>query len=140
METQGANSAISVLTVALWVFAAVAALAGAVAIGIVLTREIACGPVRAVCIPGVGADAGSTTGNVRAAALAIAGGGAVLAVVGGIAASPLFPIGVARRADPDPGFHVDWPVLGLTIVAVGVVVFAIAMLAAVRVTRATSPH
>jgi hypothetical protein len=50
--------------------------------------------------------------------------------------SPLFPIGVARRADPHPGFHIDWLVLGLTVVAVVVVVvFAIAALAAVRVTR-----
>jgi len=39
-DTQGAQSAINVLTLALWVFAGVAALAGVVAIGIVLTREI----------------------------------------------------------------------------------------------------
>ena len=28
-----------------------------------------------------------------------------------IAASPLLPFGVARRADPDPGLHADWQVL-----------------------------
>jgi hypothetical protein len=33
--------------------------------------------------------------------------------VGAVAASPLFPVGVARRADPDVGFHVDAVVLGV---------------------------
>ena len=43
IDSQGAQSAIDVLTVALWVFAGVAALAGLVAITIVLSREISLG-------------------------------------------------------------------------------------------------
>ena len=39
-STQGAQNAIDVLTVALWVFAGVAALAGSIAITIVLSREV----------------------------------------------------------------------------------------------------
>ena len=50
-------------------------------------------------------------------------GGGVLAVVAAIALSPLFPLGVARRADPDVGLHADWAVLAVGGVAlVGLVV------------------
>jgi FtsX-like permease family len=138
VETQGANSAISVLTVALWVFAAVAALAGAVAIGIVLSREISSVRPEQSAFRALGLTRTQRGTTIVPLALVIAGAGAVLAVVVGLAMSPLFPIGVARRADPHPGFHIDWLVLGLTVVAVVVVVFAVATLAAVRVTRPTS--
>ena len=37
--------------------------------------------------------------------------GAGLAIPIAIALSPLFPLRVARRADPDVGLHADWPVL-----------------------------
>ena len=138
VETQGADSAISVLTVALWVFAAVAASAGAVAIGIVLSREIASARSQQPALRALGLTRIQRATMFVPLALVIAGGGALLAGAIGLAASPLFPIGVARRADPNPGFHADWLVLGLTVAAVAVVVFAIAMLAAVRVTRSTS--
>ena len=138
VEAQGANSAISVLTVALWVFAAVAALAGAVAIGIVLSREIASARSQQFAFRALGLTRTQRVLAFVPLASVIAGAGALVAVAVGLAASPLFPIGVARRADPNPGFHVDWLVFGLTIVAVGVVVFAVAMLAAVRVTRPIS--
>ncbi len=135
IETQGANNAIAVITVALWVFAAVAALAGVVAIGIVLTREISSARGEQSAFRALGLTRGQRVATIAPQAFVIAGGGALLAVVGGIAASPLFPIGVARRADPDPGVHVDGIVLGVIIVAVGMLVFGIAMLAALRVTR-----
>ena len=71
-------------------------------------------------------------------------GSAVVAVVGGIAAvtggvllSPLFPVGVARDADPDVGFHVDWIVAALGIAAVVMCVLAMALVAAVRATSPT---
>ena len=68
----------------------------------------------------------------------IAGGGALLAAVGAAAASPLFPIGVARRAEPDLGLRIDWAVLALGIAAVAAVVFAIGLLAAFRSTQRSS--
>jgi hypothetical protein len=37
-------------------------------------------------------------------------GAALLAVAVALAISPLFPFGLAGRAEPDPGFDVDWPV------------------------------
>ena len=58
IETEGANSAIDVLTAALWIFAGVTALAGAVAIGIVLTRDIARASVDQSTLRGLGVTRG----------------------------------------------------------------------------------
>ena len=70
-----------------------------------------------------------------ASALVAALGGAVVAVVGAAALSPLFPLGVARRADPDVGAHVDWVVVAAGFAATVVAVAVIAVAAAVRATR-----
>jgi ABC-type lipoprotein release transport system permease subunit len=138
VENNGAQNAIDVLTVALWVFAGVAALAGGVAIAIVLTREISLASVDQATLRALG-----LTRRQRAAvngypALVIASGGALLAALGAIAVSPLFPIGVARRAEPDPGVHLDGPVLALGVVAVMVVIGLVAVVAARRSTRRSS--
>jgi ABC-type lipoprotein release transport system permease subunit len=137
-ENNGAQDAINVLTAALWIFAAVAALAGGVAIAIVLTREIALASVDQATLSALG-----LTRRERAAinaypALLIAGAGAILAMLGAIAASPLFPIGVARRADPDPGLHLDGSVLALGVVVIAIVIASIALVAAQRSTRRSS--
>ena len=58
----------------------------------------------------------------------IAVGGAVVAVVGAVFASPAMPIGLARRAEPDPGFFVDGWVVSLGFVAVAAVVVGSAAL------------
>jgi ABC-type antimicrobial peptide transport system permease subunit len=134
-DTQGAQSAINVLTLALWVFAGVAALAGVVAIGIVLTREISPIPVDQETLRSLGVTRPQRVMTSGPQALLIAAGGGLLAVLGAVAASPLFPVGVARRADPDPGFHLDWVVLALGVVAVATAVLVIALVAALRNTR-----
>ncbi len=71
-------------------------------------------------------------------ALLIATGGALLAAAGAAAASPLFPIGVARRAEPDLGVHADRVVLALGVAVVVVLVVLIAFGAAIRATRPMS--
>ena len=58
----------------------------------------------------------------------------MLAVAGAVLLSPLFPIAVARRADPSIGIHADWLVLGLGAVTIAVVVLVIAFVAAYRAT------
>ena len=42
-----------------------------------------------------------------------AAGGAAVAVGVAVLASPLMPLGLARIAEPDPGFATDWLVLGV---------------------------
>ena len=138
IESQGAQSAIDVLTVALWVFAGVAALAGFVAITIVLSREISLTAIDQTTQSALGLTRPQRIAVGGFQALPVALGGAVLAVVGAAAASPLFPIGVARRAEPDPGLRIDGTVLALGMVAVGAGVLLIAFLAALRTTRRRS--
>lgn len=58
----------------------------------------------------------------------------MLAVLGAVSASPIFPIGVARRAEPSLGLHVDWATLTLGVVALGIIVLGIALVAALRIT------
>jgi hypothetical protein len=77
------------------------------------------------------------TGRERAAALlgpaaVVAVGGAVIAVAIAGAASPLMPIGVARRAEPDPGLSFDALVLIIGGVALVLLVMVLAAIAAWR--------
>jgi ABC-type antimicrobial peptide transport system permease subunit len=134
-DTRGVQSAINVLTLALWILAGVAALAGVVAIGIVLTREIALASVDHETLRSLGITRTQRVWASGLPALLIAVGGGFLAVLGAVALSPLLPFGVARRADPDPGVHLDWLVLALGVVAVATVVLVVAFLAAFRSTR-----
>ena len=135
VDSQGAQSAIDVLTVALWVFAGVAALAGLVAISIVLSREISLTAIdqRTQTALGLTRRQRIAVGAFQAAPVAL--GGALLAVVGAVAASPLFPIGVARRAEPDVGVHIDGIALAFGTVALVAGIMLIAFLAAFRTTR-----
>jgi hypothetical protein len=63
-------------------------------------------------------------------ALPVAVCGALLAVGAAAIASPLFPLGVARQAEPDPGLRLDPAVLGLGFVAIVAVVVALGGIAA----------
>lgn len=119
-------------------FAGVAALAGAVAIAIVLTREISLLCVDQSNLRALGLTRGQRVAVIGPAASIIAGGGALLAVSGAAAASPLFPLGVARRAEPDLGIRVDAMVLAVGVAGVALMVLAIAFIAARRATRPSS--
>jgi hypothetical protein len=135
IESAGARDAINVLTDVLLIFALVAGLAGVVAIAIVLTRELASTQLDQPALLALGSTRLQRSGMSGARVIVIAIGGALLAVVGAIGASPLLPFGVARRADPDPGLHADWQVLSLGALAVVTAVLVIAVVAALRSTR-----
>ncbi|HEX9259641.1 MAG TPA: FtsX-like permease family protein, partial [Acidimicrobiales bacterium] len=55
-------------------------------------------------------------GAVRAAIVGLVA--AMIAVSVAVLASPLTPAGLARKAEPDPGFWIDWTVLSLGVVFV----------------------
>jgi ABC-type lipoprotein release transport system permease subunit len=136
-ENHGAQSAIDVLTAALWIFAVVAAIAGLFAVGIVLFREVSRGREQQRALRSLGMTRSDRmTAHAPHAAL-MAGVGALLAVAGAIALSPLFPFGIARRADPDPGVHADWFALAPGAAGVVIFVFVVALAAAFRATRST---
>jgi ABC-type antimicrobial peptide transport system permease subunit len=134
-ENNGAQKAIDVLTVATLIFALVAAGAGLFTVGIVVFREIARSRAQQATLRAMGLTRlAQVNVNLPRAAVTALGGGA-LAVATAVALSPLFPFGVARRADPDPGVHADWLVLGLGAAIVMVFVLGVALIASVRVAR-----
>jgi len=135
VDTQGAQSAIDVLSVALWVFAGVAALAGLVAITIVLSREISLAAIDQTTQRALGLTRRQRIAVGGLQAVPVALGGAAFAVVAAALVSPLFPVGVARRAEPDPGLRIDGDVLTLGLVAIIAGVLLIAFVAALRTTR-----
>lgn len=138
IDTQGAQNAIDVLTIALWVFAGVAALAGLVAITIVSSREISLSTIDHATQSALGLTRPQRIAAGGFQALPVALGGGLLAVVGAAAASPLFPIGVSRRAEPVPGVRIDGTVLALGTLAVVAAVLLIALLVALRTTQQQS--
>ena len=112
-EVDAVKDALRVQSVALLLFAAVAALAGIVAVGQALVRELGAASGDGPTLRALGLTRSQRTGallTVVAPSLLV---GAVLAAVLALAASTRLPLGLARRAEPDPGFDVDALVLGL---------------------------
>jgi hypothetical protein len=135
VDTQGAQNAIDVLTIALWIFAGVAAAAGTVVLATVVQREVSTRAADQDVESALGVTRRQRVGVAVAQVLPVALGGAALAVIGAVLASPLFPIGVAGRAEPDPGIHIDPAVLLLGATGLVVVMLAIGLIAGARATR-----
>jgi hypothetical protein len=138
-EARGGADAINVLTLALWVFAAISALAGGVALAIVLARDVAQSEMDQATLAALGLTRRERFFAVALRVFVVLGGGLVIAAIAAIAASPMFPIGLARRADPSPGVRVDWPVLGIGLLGVAVFVTIVGFVAAARWSRAAVP-
>lgn len=127
-----AEQATGVEAAALVAFAAIAAVAGLLIVGQALSRQVQAEAAEHPTLLALGMTRSQVVlaAVVRAGAVALPG--AVLAIAVAVAASPLAPIGLARRAEIDPGVDVDWPVLLAGGLAVAVVVLARAALAAWR--------
>jgi hypothetical protein len=134
-ETEGARDAIDVLTIALWVFAGVAAVASVVAVAIVGSRQIASEEENQAALASLGLTSRQRAIAAGAVATPAALAGAALAVVVAALSSPLLPIGVAREAEIDPGIRLDGLVLGGGFLAVVVFVLAVAAVSGWRVAR-----
>jgi FtsX-like permease family len=134
--TAGTRRAIALESAALGAFAVLTALAGLLLVGQTLGRQVLVEAAEAPILRALGMTRGQLVGVavVRAAPVAVAG--AVLAVVGAVALSPATPLGVARRAELDPGLAGDLPVLALGAVAVVAGVLACGVLAGWRAGRA----
>ena len=120
------RDAIGVQVIALLVVGAVVAIGGCVVIAqwVAATASTASSDVEQLRSIG-------TTRRQRAAAISLAlapaaAAGAVLAGVGHVLASPLMPVGYARRLEPNPGSDFDWtvPTAGVTALAAVVVLSA----------------
>jgi hypothetical protein len=105
------SDTIDVEVTALWAFAAAAAVAGLVIVGQAMLRHVARGAEeqRALAAMGIGPRQ-QAIGSLLAVAPALAGG-VVAAVVVALGLSTLFPRGLARLAEVDPGVRADPQVL-----------------------------
>jgi predicted lysophospholipase L1 biosynthesis ABC-type transport system permease subunit len=92
IENRGGQDVIDVMTLALWVFSAVTALAGAVTVAIVIGRDMSRRRGEQEILRAIGMTHGARAAANAPRALFIAVAGAVAAVVGAVAASPLFPV------------------------------------------------
>ncbi len=137
VEGAGAQSAIDVTSVALWILSGVAALAGLVAIALILARHVAAVGAERDALRAIGLRRGQLWGTSFASVVPVAIGGSLIAVAGAMLASPTFPIGVARDAEPSPGFDVDWLVLaGGFLVSAALVSVVAGLVAFVATSRA----
>jgi hypothetical protein len=135
-DTAGAADAIDALAVALWIFAGVATLAGATAVGIVTLRQAAADEREQQTLDALGLTAGQRALSIWTVLVPAAVVGGAVAVVAAALASPLFPIGLARKAEVDPGLRLDPLVLGVGFAAVVAFVLALAAFAAWRTAAA----
>ena len=126
----------------LLLFALAALLGGGVLVGQALVRAVTASGADAETWRAMGADRPIAVQGMVLPSLLTAAVAAVTAIAVGIALSPRFPIGVARRYELDVGIHADALVLGLAVLVLVLVTIAIAVAAAWwRVTRgeATRP-
>jgi hypothetical protein len=134
--TAGPRRAIRLESAALAGFAVLTALAALLLVGQTLGRQILLEAAESPTLRALGMTRGQLVGVavVRAAPIAVAG--AALAVAGAVALSAATPLGVARRAELDPGIAVDLPVLAVGAAAVAAGVLACAAAAGWRAGRA----
>jgi FtsX-like permease family len=136
--TAGTRRAIRLESLALAGFAVLTALAALLLVGQTLGRQIVLEAAESPILRALGMMRSQLVGVAVARATPIAVAGAVLAVAGAVALSPATPLGVARRAELNPGVAADPPVLVVGGFAVAIGVLACAVLAAWRAGRAPS--
>jgi len=120
---------------ALMIFAVVIALTGLLVIGQALARQSFLDANDNDALRALGATRTQLFATSMLRALVIALVGAVLAVGLAVIASPLTPIGVARKAEPDPGLDVAWAILAAGFVVTVLVVLLLALWPAWRNAR-----
>ncbi|MDQ3146044.1 MAG: hypothetical protein M3R01_03765, partial [Actinomycetota bacterium] len=98
---------ISVVTAALIAVALVVAVAGVVWVGSAAARHQRLAAPDVEVLRALGTTAGERRVLLLGCVLPALVGGIVLASLLAVALSPLFPVGAARRVDPDPGLHAD---------------------------------
>ena len=122
--------AVSLEVGALWLAAAVAALASLVAIVQMMARLIGSRRSTATSLSALGATRNAITRAWLLIVAPVIGAGAVGALIGAVALSPLFPRGLARRGEPSPGIRLDAAVIAvggmLLIAATTIVAWTIA--------------
>jgi hypothetical protein len=108
----GVDPPIAVQERGLWVVAAVMLVAGLVVVTTSFARHLAGSAADQHVLAAIGFSRRARAAALVVAVLPAAITGAVLGVLGAVVASPLLPMGLARRVEPDPGLSIDPLVLG----------------------------
>lgn len=119
----------------LLILALLTGLSGLVAIPQALARQQSVTDEEQAALRALGSTTRSRVLAVGLWSLLVGAASAAVAVVGAIAMSPAFPIGLARRAEPSLGYHADWPVLLAGLVATLLTIVATALLVAALARR-----
>jgi putative ABC transport system permease protein len=117
---------------ALTAFAAALAAALLVVLGAALARLAGLVTAEQPVLAAVGFSRKQRAAGLLLPGAVVAAAGTALALAVAVGVSPLFPIGVGRRAEIDPGLSVDGPALALGGLGLAVAVMALAGLAAWR--------
>jgi ABC-type lipoprotein release transport system permease subunit len=134
-QTDKVQRSVHLQSLSLRLFAALAAIAGALIVGQALSRQLFIASEEHTILRGIGMSRRQLAVLSLARAVMVGVAGAAVAVTLAIVASPLAPIGLGRVVAPPSGLHADWTVLGLGALAVVLVVLALAVLPTWRGTR-----
>jgi ABC-type antimicrobial peptide transport system permease subunit len=134
-RSKAVRGSISTLSTGLAMFAIVAGAAAAIIVGQAVSRHVAIVRTDEEILGYIGLTRADRRVALVLTTLPVAVGGAGLATFGSWGASSMVPLGLARRADPDPGRFIDWLALGGGAIAVVAVVVGAATLAAAWMTR-----
>ncbi|MEX1008510.1 MAG: hypothetical protein WD271_11770, partial [Acidimicrobiia bacterium] len=134
-ESAGVEDSIGALAAGLALFAAIAGLAGLVAVGPAIGRQVSLAAIDDPVLRSLGMRRVERAASLVTPFAIVAVGGAIVAVIVALALSPLLPFGTARRAEPAPGLSFDGLVLGVGGVAVALVAGALACVSGWRATR-----
>jgi putative ABC transport system permease protein len=121
---------------ALALFALLAGLAALLAIGQIIARQVFLDSSEYPILRALGMTRAELTTAAFVRVLLVAAGGGLLAVVVAILTSPLFPIGPARLAEPNPGLAVDPAALAIGFGATVVLLLTVAAIPAWRAASA----
>jgi ABC-type antimicrobial peptide transport system permease subunit len=117
---------------ALWVFGALASLAGLILALQAVARQLHARDRDLQVLRAIGAGPTTTISDGMVEAILAIVVGSLLAVVVSVALSPLMPIGPARAVFPTPGLSFDWTVIGLGLLVLVVVLSVAALFIAYR--------
>ncbi len=137
-QARDVNRSIHLVAVGLWLLAGLLALVAVLVLAQLLARQIALDATGYPVLHALGMTRRQLAGLTVLRGAAIGAAGAVLAVGVAIALSPLTPIGVARTADPAPGFAYDIPVLLTALAGTIAVVVLLTLWPAWRTARAAA--
>src|SRR5207302_2764579 len=109
-QTAGVQQATRTQAISLWALAILLAIAGLAIFSQALARQAFLESVEYPRLRAIGVSPRQlwAVGTIRACVIGIVG--ATVATGVGLALSPLFPVGIARIAEPHPGFALDVPV------------------------------